>query len=518
MNRDSRTFKSIKNSSVALLFYAITFFLSFVSRRILLKELGADLLGLNTTASSILGFLNISELGIATAIAVTLYKPLQSNNRQEVREIVSLQGWFYRRVAFFIIAGSVILMFFFPAIFKKSDVPIYYAYASYLVLLFSSLLGYFFNYKQIVLSASQQQYVLHYSYSSVNILKVVVQLVVVTICKYKYEFWLIVELLFSILGTIILNFQINKSFPDLQTDIKQGRLLQKQYPSVLQKVKQLIFHKLGTFVLMQSSPLVIYAFASLSVVTLYGNYQVLVNGLSSALNALYSGLNAGVGNLVAEGNRDRNIRVFRELFSSRFLLVSCTSLCLYVFSSPLISLWLGKEFILDNLTVLIIVLLFFIRTFREAVDTFINAYGLFSDLWAPVAEAIINILFSILFGHLWGLPGILGGVLLSQVLIIVVWKPILLFNKGFAYPVSSYFLMYTKHVVLFSLMAIIVVNATSLVPINPASGFFHFIFSALLFALASFLILGVLLYLFEQGMRDFSSRIYSFFLHSSVGR
>lgn len=53
---ESRTAKSLKNSVVALLFYFINLGLQFFSRKIFLEHLGAEVLGLNTTATNLLQF------------------------------------------------------------------------------------------------------------------------------------------------------------------------------------------------------------------------------------------------------------------------------------------------------------------------------------------------------------------------------------------------------------------------------------------------------------------------------
>ena len=95
MVTDSRTSKSIKNSLVALAFYFINLVLQFFSRKVFLDYLGAEILGLNTTATNLLQFLNLAELGIGSAIACTLYKPLLEKDTVAINEIVSLQGWLY---------------------------------------------------------------------------------------------------------------------------------------------------------------------------------------------------------------------------------------------------------------------------------------------------------------------------------------------------------------------------------------------------------------------------------------
>lgn len=116
----SRTARVIQNAKVALFFYCINLILQFFSRKIFLDYLGAELLGLNTTAQNLLQFLNIAESGIGAAVAFTLYKPISQGNRDEINKILSVQGWFYRCVGFVVLLGSAILMLFFPWIFAKS--------------------------------------------------------------------------------------------------------------------------------------------------------------------------------------------------------------------------------------------------------------------------------------------------------------------------------------------------------------------------------------------------------------
>lgn len=110
---ESRTAKSVKNAKVALFFYFINLVLQFFSRKIFLEYLGAEVLGLNTTVQNLLGFLNLAELGIGGAVAYNLYKPLFEKNKQAINEIVSVQGWLYRQVAYVVIIGACILMCFF---------------------------------------------------------------------------------------------------------------------------------------------------------------------------------------------------------------------------------------------------------------------------------------------------------------------------------------------------------------------------------------------------------------------
>ena len=110
----SRTSLSIRNSIVSLSFYAIEMFLGFFSRKIFIDYIGIEVLGLNTTANNLLQFLNLAELGVGSAIAFVLYKPLAQNDSESVKEIVQVQGWIYKRIAIIVAIGAGILMLFFP--------------------------------------------------------------------------------------------------------------------------------------------------------------------------------------------------------------------------------------------------------------------------------------------------------------------------------------------------------------------------------------------------------------------
>ena len=71
-----------------------------------------------------------------------------------------------------------------------------------------------------------------------------------------------------------------------------------------------------------------------------------------------------------------------------------------------IILWVGNEYVMDTMTLLLMTVTLFIQLNRTTVDAYINAYGLFGDIFAPVTEASINICLSVLFlGVKWCIVG-----------------------------------------------------------------------------------------------------------------
>ena len=116
-----RVRKSMISAEVNLLFYFLSLFLAFFSRKIFLDCLGSEFIGLTGTLGNILGYLNLAELGITASIGYFLYRPLQSNNRKEIQDILTLLGYLYNWIGCIILIGGIIISLFFPLIFAKSD-------------------------------------------------------------------------------------------------------------------------------------------------------------------------------------------------------------------------------------------------------------------------------------------------------------------------------------------------------------------------------------------------------------
>lgn len=454
MTEVSRTVRVIQNAKVALFFYCINLILQFFSRKIFLDYLGAELLGLNTTAQNLLQFLNLAESGIGAAVAFALYKPLSQGNRQEIIDIVSLQGWFYRWVGLFVIAGSLVLMAFFPWIFAKTDVPLIYAYGTFTAFLISALLGYFVNYKMIVLSADQKEYKITIETQGVKVIKVFIQMLAIWQLPHGYVWWMVLEAFAGVLTSLRLNWCISKEYPWLKTNLSRGKELKTHYPFVLTKTKQLIFHKIGGFVLWQTTPLIVYAFTTLSMVAIYGNYVMILGGCLLLVDALSRGLNSGVGNLVANSDKKIIKHIFWQLLTIRLFFAGFICSGFFFLSESFVKLWVGNEYVMPMFPMIALLSVYFIQMSRTC-DIFLSAYGLFQDIWAPVVESISNVVLSILFGYFWGMTGIFIGVLLSQVTIVNSWKPYFLYKCAFREDISEYVMLYTKKLVMVFFIACI---------------------------------------------------------------
>lgn len=503
---ESRVKKTMLNARVNMIFYFLILILSFFSRKIFLDTLGADFIGLTGTLQNLLGFLNLAELGIATAIGYVLYAPLHQKDHSKINEIISVLGYLYSRIGMVILLIGIGVSLFIPLIFPNTGFNLSLVYFAYYSFLTSSLIGYFCNYKQTLLGADQRNYVVTAYFQSSNILKILIQLGLAYYTK-NYYVWVLVELIFGIIYSFILNWKINQVYPWLQSEVKQGKLLFKKYPEVMRYTKQLFVQKLSGIVQWQTIPFLTYAFCNLQTVAFYGNYTIVTDKLSQFVNTFLESTGAGVGNLIAEGHKKNIKKVFWELLSVRYFIGGTIAFCIFMLINPFITLWLGEQYLLPDVVLFLIVTNVLISYTRGGVMQFLYGYGLFKDVWAPIAEVVINLGTACVAGYFWGLPGVLLGGIVSQLLIVNIWKPYFLFSEGFKDSVWQYWrgLFRILFLVGAPMYLIYMLDGYIVSFVSPTTWLGWIGYSCITF-LSYALITFILLYFFVNGFRTFVLR------------
>lgn len=497
----SRVSKTLKNAKIGVLFYVITIFANFFSRKIFLEYLGDDFIGLTTTLQGILGFLNLAELGIGTAIGFTLYKPIFKKNHELINRILALFGNLYKKVGFITLITGVVVSLFFTLIFKDVDFSYTIIYFVFYCYLSSTLIGYFYNYHLILLEADQKGYVVTQYYKSFTLFRLILQSVVLLYFK-NYYLWIGIELFFAIIYSFTLRRKIQKIYPWLDLRYKSNKSILKEFPEIIKKIKQIVVHKIGGFVLNGTDQLLIFAFVNLESVAFFGNYQLIFMNLLGLLNNLFAGTAAGIGNVVAENNKNTIKKVFWEMMSLRYFIAGTICVALFYLTEPFIALWLGEKYILNSAIFMVMLLNLFIMQIRGPVDNFKQAYGLYDDTWAPIAQSIINLVISVALGYKYGILGIMIGSLVSLLLIIIIWKPYYLYKRGFKINCGLYWIGFLKLLISFIVSFICFHYIAVKYATFKFENYLEWSFSAIKITIVFSIIYFLTLYIFNKGFKD----------------
>ena len=508
MIRESRVKKTLLNMRVNMITAFVAVVISFFTRKVFLDTLGPEFMGLTTTVNGLLGFLNLAELGVGASIAYFLYKPIYDDDRDCINETISIMGYLYRLIGGFILAAGVVFSLFLPLVFRATSFAWGIIYLVFYGQLFCSLLGYFVNYKaNTIFAADQRQYLVNGYFQLTQFSSMILQAVLAYYTR-SFTLYVLVLVAFAIINSVILNWKFGQVYPWVEADVQRGKVALRQRPEILRYVRRVFIHQIGRFVNSSAMPVIIYGYASLSVVTFYSNYTLLNNRLSGFIWGALSGTEASVGNLIAEGDRQKIFDCYRELFSIKFYVMTFLSLCLVSLSSDFIAVWLGAGYVLPALLVGLICADFFLNLVRNTTDQFINGYGLKADVWVPICR-VLSLGIIVLVGKHWGLTGILVVPIVVQLTLTHIWKPYYLFRSGLQLPFRKYWLLVIANLLPFAvayMVSVLVVRQLGLWD-SIVTSWSDFVLKALCFALPLLLVSLPLSWMMSDGMRLFFRRV-----------
>ncbi|MDB1921709.1 O-unit flippase [Clostridium tertium] len=453
----------VKKAAINVIITIITFVIgllpNFIVRKVFLVNLGNELLGLSSLFSNIVGLLSIVELGIGSAIIFSLYKPFAEGDKVKVKGYLDYYFNFYKKIGF-VILGLGFLILPFIKLFIKEEINIFQAQQYFILYLINTVMSYWFTYKICILNVAQEGYkVLIGTTAS----KVIIALLQILSLKHypNYYVFLIIQIIINLIYYIIINWYIDKKYRWIKTT--HGEITIDEKNSLSQNVKALFLHKIGGVVVFGTDNLLISSFINLVTVSKYNSYNMVINSAQSLISNALASITASVGNLLTEGDRENNYLVHKRLFFLNFWVVSFVTISLFNTIKQFIILWLGHSEVLDVFTVSIILINFYFTLMRLCVDIFKEGGGLYyQDRLAPMFEAVINLISSIILVNLIGLPGVFLGTLISNFTVLFWVKPRIVYKYIFNKSLKEYFIRYFKYV----LLALVPLTATAFLTSN----------------------------------------------------
>nr|WP_144927968.1 sugar translocase [Paenibacillus bovis] len=441
-----RVKNSIKNMGAALLGQVLILALSFINRIYFIKVLGVELLGVNGLFTNLISLLSLAELGIGIAIIYSLYKPLANKDEENIKALLNYFRVIYRNIGIFIIILGFIIMPFLDYIIEGEH-NISNLNLIFTLFIMNSSVTYFLSYKRSILIADQKNYIVSlYHYGSL-IFSNVLQIGVLVIYE-NYIFYLLISLIFNIIENLALSKVANKKYPFIKR-LKDNKLERGQKKELNKNFRALAYHKLGSVVLNGTDNIIISTFLGLYWVGLYSNYLIITTALNKILGQLFGAVTASVGNLNVLSSNVKKYEMYNNMLFASFWLYGFSTITFFVLSKDFISIWIGTDFILENLVVFFITINLLIEGTRKASLVFKDAMGLFwYDRYKPLAEAILNLAFSIILVQHMGITGVLLGTIISKILTGMWIEPYVVFKYGFKMKILPYFLKFAYYLLI----------------------------------------------------------------------
>ena len=437
----SRTSNSLKNMAFGVGSQILSILMGFFTRWMFIALLGKEYLGVSGLFTNVLSLLSLANLGFATAIIYSLYKPLADGDMVSVKGYMHVYKRVYRVVGATVFVLGCILMPFLPHLIKGTVTIPENIYTIYLLFLFQSASSYFFSYKQSLLTASQQNRVISLYHSIFMVLRNIGEMAVLFFF-HAYIPTLICIIVFQLAENAWIARVTDKRFPFL-TDSSAGEISDDQKQALKENVKSLFLYKISGTIISSTDNILISKFQGLASVGLYSNYVYIVDVIRTFLSYIFYSMTASIGNYNATESKDANEKMFYNLFFASFWLYGFTGICLGVLLNPFISLWIGEDYLLPSWTVFIIIVNYYTAGVQYASTTYREVTGLFKvGKYRPLIAALINLVVSIILAYPLGISGILLGTIISRVCVYFWFDPYIIHKKLFNRKLKYYFVTY----------------------------------------------------------------------------
>lgn len=440
----TRTAASSKNFRAALLGQLLTTSVNFISRRIFIRALGSEFMGLSGLCGHLLSFLSLIEPGFDAACAFYLYSPLAQGNRILTSQIMCYLKKIYRRCSFLAVLAG---LFMTPVLYNLSGEGLDRGYVTlvWLLYLFDLSLSFRISYRKILPISDQRAYIVttnSYIFFVTGTIARILSL---------YFFGSFIPFLATGIATglieeLFLYFRIGKNYPFIENE--PCPISKEDKDAIKFQVKSLFFHKLGAIAQGSVDNMSIFAYLGLSSGAIYSNYTMLSGICLSFISVMTGSIGASVGNLGVQRDKRRMERVFANTFFAVFLVGGILAISLFFIYPSLIFLWLGEGYVLGSLESAFFCINLFIFSVRRIIGVFLDGCGLFDkEKYKALIEAFLCAVMTLYLVPKTGISGAIFGQIFASISFSLWFEPYILYKYGFKMKIFPFLKDNSKYLV-----------------------------------------------------------------------
>ena len=447
MKQRSRTEYSLINMLTGMAGYGINTAVGFVCRVIFVRTLSADYLGVNGLFSNILSVLSLAELGISSAIIYALYKPLADKDEKKIASIMQFYRKAYMAIGTFVAVVGLAMIPFLNVIIQEPPAIKESIYQLYLLHLATTVISYFFSYRQSLLTAAQRQYIVSgYSYV-ITIAQSALQIVYLLL-THEYIGYLVIQIVGGITYNVWISGKAAKDYPYItEKDIEP--LSKEERKSLFRNIKALAVNKVSGVLVNSTDNIAITYFTGIGSVGLASNYVLFSKTLDGLITPLFNALTGSVGNLNATADKDTQYHFFKTLNLANFWFYGWAAIGMALVSGDLVKLFYGVQYQLPAEIPIILAVNLYTIGMLHASYTYKSTLGLFRyGQYLLLLTGVINLVLDVILGRIFGVFGIYLATLIARLCTNLWYEPYAVYRYGLKKNPVLYFFRYLAFLVI----------------------------------------------------------------------
>ena len=399
-----------RNTIMSITYEMLTIICGFILPKYILQYYGSETNGLVTSITQFLGFISLCELGMGAVVPASLYRPLADKDSKKINSIIISSQRFYRLIAIIMLVYIVFLIGIYPRMVKGSFSFIFTASLIGIISI-STIAQYFFGITySLLLKADQKQYISFFINSIALLANTVLSVVFIKLGFSIHVVKLLSTIIF-LFRPIGLTLYVKHNYSINLNEEYHGEPIKQKWNGIAQHLANTIQEKADTVILTVLS--------TLSNVSIYGIYFMIINGMRCLVYSLTAGISALIGNMLAKNETDQLKETFEKfdwsMHTLTVLLFSVTGILIVPFVRVYTQGLRDSYIYIVPLFSTIMTIAIAARCIQMPYNVVIQAAGHFKETQtSAIIEPVINIAVSIIMVYKYGLVGVAVGTLISM--------------------------------------------------------------------------------------------------------
>lgn len=434
----SRSKNAARNAVAGIVYKVCSVGFPFVIRTLMIKNMGAEYLGLSNLFSSILQVLSLAELGFGSAVVFSMYKPIAEHNNDLLCALYAFYRKVYRIIGVVVLIVGLLVIPILPNLIKGSYPTNINIYILYLIYLGNTVISYWmYAYKESLLIAHQHSDISSKIATIATLGMYAFQILTLIFIRNYY-----VYILFLPASTILINILRSNAVDQMYPEIMCKGILSKEVKQGLfKRIAGLLLYKISGICRNSFDSIVLSAFLGLVVLAKYQNYYCIIGAIVGILGIITDSISAGIGDSIASENIEKNYKDFNTLYLIINWISGFCTVCLICLYQPFMIMWVGREYLFPFYMVIMFGIYFYSQQIGAVAATYRQSAGLWwEDKLRPIVESIANLVLNILSVKYFGVVGVLMSTIITIIFINIPWASYILFKYYFNKNVYVYWM------------------------------------------------------------------------------
>lgn len=398
-----------KNTVASLIAQITTLICGFILPRLFLQHFGSEVNGLVNSIVQFLSVISFLELGVGAVVESSLYKPLAEKDNQQISKVMVSANNFFQRLAQILFIYVLILMLVYPLI-ANQNLGFLYTATLIAAISISSFAQYYFGIANaLLLNADQRGYIQYNAQTVTAVLNTAVCAVMISMNGTIQMVKLATSLIY-LARPLALHFYVKRHYQiDWKIKYTEEPIKQK-WNGVAQHIAAVVLDGTDTIVLT--------VFSTLSNVSIYSVYFLVIKGVKTLFLSMTNGVQALIGELWAKQELEKLKGFFAwvewVIHTGTTYVFSCTAALIVPFVQ-VYTFGINDANYIQPAFAVLLTLANAMHCLRLPYNIMVLAAGHYRQTQKNyIVAAILNILVSILTVKVWGLIGVAIGTLVAM--------------------------------------------------------------------------------------------------------